>query len=171
MTFNFLQAEEAERLKRLEQQRKELLEKVFIEQIRKQKELEAEQYYQQQNQLLQLQRLHQLKLLQEEHNGGSGAAGAIRQHATSLDIEIAGKAGFPITVSSGEEQEIPTPDAKEDEMDDPNNAGLHVDDRLNVANADGRVLVNVGHPDTDPDIFLAPQIQRMIKPHQVRTQD
>ena len=147
------------------------MEKVFIEQIRKQKELEAEQYYQQQNQLLQLQRLHQLKLLQEEHNGGSGAAGAIRQHATSLDIEIAGKAGFPITVSSEEEQEIPTPDAKEDEMDDPNNAGLHVDDRLNVANADGRVLVNVGHPDTDPDIFLAPQIQRMIKPHQVRTQN
>ena len=154
-------------MKRLEQQRKELLEKVFIEQIRKQKELEAEQYYQQQNQLLQLQRLHQLKLLQEEHNGGGGRG---QPPATSLDMAIAGRAGFPITLSSGEEQEIPTPNAtKEDqELDDPNNAGLHVDDRLNVANADGRVLVNVGHPDTDPDIFLAPQIQRMIKPHQVR---
>ena len=151
------------------------MEKVFIEQIRKQKELEAEQYYQQQNQLLQLQRLHQLKLLQEEQNGGGG--GSSHPPPTSLDMAIAGRAGFPITVSSGEEQEIPTPDAKGaaageaatgDEMDDPNNAGLHVDDRLNVANADGRVLVNVGHPDADPDIFLAPQIQRMIKPHQVR---
>ena len=149
------------------------MEKVFIEQIRKQKELEAEQYYQQQNQLLQLQRLHQLKLLQEEHNGGGGGGRERPIQSTSLDMAIAGRAGFPINVSSGEEQEIPTPgDAKDDgsaEMDDPNNAGLHVDDRLNVPNADGRVLVNVGHPDSDPDIFLAPQIQRMIKPHQVET--
>ena len=92
-------------MKRLDQQRKELLEKVFIEQIRKQKELEAEQYYQQQNQLMQLQRLHQLKLLQEEQLqltrrslGGAAAGGG------------GGGLGTPtITLSSGEEPQIPTP--------------------------------------------------------------
>ena len=32
---------------------------------------------------------------------------------------------------------------------------------------DGRVLVNAGHDATDVDIFLAPQIARTVKPHQV----
>ena len=146
-------AEESERLKRLEQQRKELLEQVFIEQIRKQKELEAEQYFQQQNQLLQLQRLHQLKQIQREQNRLQDGDQAI------------------VLSSGGEETEVapPTPqkDDEPSELEDPNNSGMHVDDRLNVPNADGRVVVNVGHPASDPDIFLAPQIQRIIKPHQI----
>ena len=33
--------------------------------------------------------------------------------------------------------------------------------------ANGRVLVNVNHPADEEDIFLAPQIARIIKPHQV----
>ena len=79
----------------------------------------------------------------------------------------------------GEEEQIPTPkstghpglggDDGEVNLEDTDNAGLHVDDRLNIPNADGRVLVNVGHTENDPDIFLAPQIQRIIKPHQVST--
>ena len=32
---------------------------------------------------------------------------------------------------------------------------------------DGRVLVNVGHPPKEPDIFLAPQIGRIVQQHQV----
>ena len=32
---------------------------------------------------------------------------------------------------------------------------------------DGRVLVNVGHPSNEPDIFLAPQIGRIVQQHQV----
>ena len=33
---------------------------------------------------------------------------------------------------------------------------------------DGRVLVNVGHPPEERDVFLAPQIAAAAKPHQVR---
>lgn len=53
----------------------------------------------------------------------------------------------------------PTP---EDDIKDENNL-----DALNVPDELGRVLVNVGHPENDPDIFLPPQISKLIKPHQV----
>ena len=33
---------------------------------------------------------------------------------------------------------------------------------------DGRVLVNVGHDSSEEDVYLAPQIARMVKPHQVQ---
>lgn len=51
--------------------------------------------------------------------------------------------------------------------EDPNNGGNHINDDLNVADLDGRVQVNIGHPAEDDDIFLAPQIARVIKPHQI----
>merc|ERR1719495_2687605 len=55
----------------------------------------------------------------------------------------------------------------EDEDEDPNNSGLHVNDALNVPIAKGNVLVNVGHPDSDRDALLAPQLAAMAKPHQI----
>ncbi|OWF55874.1 Helicase ARIP4 [Mizuhopecten yessoensis] len=51
--------------------------------------------------------------------------------------------------------------------EDPNNGGNHINDDLNVADLDGRVQVNIGHPPEDDDIYLAPQIARVIKPHQI----
>ena len=57
--------------------------------------------------------------------------------------------------------------SEEDEADDPNNSGMHVDDSLNVPDRSGRVLVNIGHPDNEPDIFLASQLARTVKPHQI----
>ena len=41
-------------------------------------------------------------------------------------------------------------------------------DVMNYVRKDGRVLVNVGHTHTEPDVFLAPQIGRAVKGHQVR---
>ena len=35
--------------------------------------------------------------------------------------------------------------------------------------SDGRVLVNEGHTPSEADVFLAPQIAAIVKPHQVRT--
>jgi RAD54-like protein 2 len=59
-------------------------------------------------------------------------------------------------------------DDDDDGEDDPNNFGSYVDDRLNVPDESGRVLVNPDHPDADePDVFLAPQLARAIKPHQI----
>lgn len=52
-------------------------------------------------------------------------------------------------------------------IDDPENSGIHVDDSLNKPDSLGRVLVNKGHPDTDQEVYLAPQIARAVKPHQV----
>ena len=45
--------------------------------------------------------------------------------------------------------------------------GLHTDDRFNTPDAQGRVLINIAHPDEDPDIFLSPYLSRHVKPHQI----
>ncbi|XP_017466565.1 PREDICTED: helicase ARIP4 isoform X2 [Rhagoletis zephyria] len=55
----------------------------------------------------------------------------------------------------------------EEEADDPGNSGLHVKDAYNIPDEQGRVLVNIGHPEGEDDIFVAPQIARTIKPHQI----
>ena len=66
------------------------------------------------------------------------------------------------------ENEAETSDGDSDDNDDdPNNSGVHVNDTLNVANDDGHVLVNINHPPQDPDVFLAPQLSAVIKPHQI----
>ncbi|XP_075970489.1 uncharacterized protein LOC142972923 isoform X2 [Anticarsia gemmatalis] len=57
----------------------------------------------------------------------------------------------------------PSPEAEED----PSNSGLHVNDAYNIPDEQGRVLINIGHPENEEDIFLAPQIARVIKPHQI----
>lgn len=59
-------------------------------------------------------------------------------------------------------------DEEEDEgEDDPQNSGLHVNDAYNIPDEQGRVVINIGHPEGEDDIFLAPQIARIIKPHQI----
>lgn len=50
---------------------------------------------------------------------------------------------------------------------DYDNSGLHTDDSANQVDPQGRVLVNVNHPLDEEDIFLAPQIAKVIKAHQV----
>ncbi|XP_011301973.1 uncharacterized protein [Fopius arisanus] len=54
-----------------------------------------------------------------------------------------------------------------DTEDDPSNSGMHTNDRYNIPDEHARVLINVGHPDNEPDVFLAPQVARIIKPHQI----
>jgi len=54
--------------------------------------------------------------------------------------------------------------ADEDEME---TSGSHVNDKLNKPDASGRVLVNIGHPPDESDIFLPPHIAVAVKPHQV----
>ncbi|XP_059610592.1 helicase ARIP4 [Phlebotomus argentipes] len=59
-------------------------------------------------------------------------------------------------------------DEEEEETDeDPHNSGLHVKDQYNVPDDQGRVIINIGHPENEPDVFVAPQISRVIKPHQI----
>ena len=76
-----------------------------------------------------------------------------------------------IAISSDEDDVMCADDEDEnmDTEDDPNNSGSHVNDAMNQLDGQGRVLVNVGHPPDEPDIFLAPQLARTVKPHQVHT--
>ncbi|XP_063064925.1 helicase ARIP4-like isoform X2 [Engraulis encrasicolus] len=45
--------------------------------------------------------------------------------------------------------------------------GAHANDSLNQPDAQGRVLVNVNHPAEEADLFLSPQLARVVKPHQI----
>jgi len=59
-------------------------------------------------------------------------------------------------------------DEDDNDEDDPNNFGSFVDDQLNVTDSYGRVVVNPDHPDIEePNVFLAPQLARSIKSHQI----
>ena len=69
--------------------------------------------------------------------------------------------------SDSDESKILSDVVEEDEDEDPNNSGMHVDDCLNTREVDGQVLVNINHPSSDPDIHLAPQLANHIKPHQI----
>lgn len=42
-----------------------------------------------------------------------------------------------------------------------------MNDAYNIPDEQGRVVINIGHPEAEEDIFLAPQIARIIKPHQI----
>jgi len=61
----------------------------------------------------------------------------------------------------------PSGEEETDNEDDPSNSGMHTNDRYNIPDEHGRVLINVGHPETEPDVYLAPQVARIIKPHQI----
>ena len=74
-----------------------------------------------------------------------------------------------VEISSDEDDVhmIPTEPDEPSEEHDPNNSGSHVNDAMNQPDSEGRVLVNVGHPPDEPDIFLAPLLAANVKPHQV----
>lgn len=63
-----------------------------------------------------------------------------------------------------ESENDPTSD---ETIDDPSNSGMHTNDEFNQPDEQGRVVVNIGHPEGDSDIYVAPQIARVIKPHQI----
>nr|DBA18367.1 TPA: hypothetical protein GDO54_016620 [Pyxicephalus adspersus] len=77
-----------------------------------------------------------------------------------------------IELSSGEEDTLQIADSGDCMNDtdgalDSENSGSHVNDALNLPDALGRVLVNINHPPNEKDIFLAPQLARAVKPHQI----
>ena len=69
--------------------------------------------------------------------------------------------------SEEEDEDEDLSDEDHAEAEDMNNSGSHINDMYNIPDKDGRVIVNVGHPTSDPDIYLSALIARNIKPHQV----
>ena len=55
----------------------------------------------------------------------------------------------------------------QDEMCKKKYRGLHMNDELNVPDANGQVLVNVNHPPEDQDVYLLPFLAKNIKTHQI----
>jgi len=165
------QAQEQERLQRLQEQRRQKLQEAYFSEIRERtvQQLQQEQHRYQQH----------FEEMQRSRNGG----GCVQRLTDGVPVP----APPVVSISSSEEDasakqpavaakddsddvKILTEDEEdgEDAGDDPNNFGTHVDDRLNVPDDEGRVLVNPDRAEEDePDIYLAPQLSRSVKPHQI----
>ncbi|XP_012714321.2 helicase ARIP4 [Fundulus heteroclitus] len=77
-----------------------------------------------------------------------------------------------IELSSGDEDTLQISSESADEEAEAGHgseesSGAHINDALNMPDAHGRVLVNINHPPEEKDIFLAPQLARAVKPHQI----
>nr|XP_019957050.1 PREDICTED: helicase ARIP4 isoform X1 [Paralichthys olivaceus]XP_019957051.1 PREDICTED: helicase ARIP4 isoform X1 [Paralichthys olivaceus] len=77
-----------------------------------------------------------------------------------------------IELSSGDEDALQISSESADEDADgttgsEESSGAHINDALNLPDAQGQVLVNINHPAEEKDIYLAPQLARAVKPHQV----
>ena len=71
-----------------------------------------------------------------------------------------------IQILSGDEK-VDGEEVDDGGEEDPSNSGAHVNDALNCPDEEGRVLVNVGRPDGEDAVYVAPQLARVLKPHQV----
>lgn len=77
-----------------------------------------------------------------------------------------------IELSSGDEDALQISSESADEDADGTNSseessGAHINDALNLPDLQGQVLVNINHPAEEKDLYLAPQLARAVKPHQV----
>lgn len=53
------------------------------------------------------------------------------------------------------------------DVDDPDNSGMHTNDRFNVPNSEGRVIINVSEKNPEEVVYTAESIEGVIKPHQI----
>lgn len=80
-----------------------------------------------------------------------------------------------IELSSGDDDALQISSGSDDEDKDERSgtpgtdesSGAHANDAHNQPDPQGRVLVNMNHPPEEADLFLAPQLARAVKPHQV----
>ncbi|XP_069559448.1 helicase ARIP4 [Brachyistius frenatus] len=77
-----------------------------------------------------------------------------------------------IELSSGDEDALQISSESADEDADgatgsEESSGAHINDTMNLPDAQGQVLVNINHPVEEKDVYLAPQLARVVKPHQI----
>ena len=167
------QAEEEERLKRMqevERRRKEYQMQQFNQQLRE-RQHDGRSLMSLATQLPQ-QKLQvpmpapQPSVIEISSSDDDEAAAAKRPQVEGATAKVDPGSDSDIQILSGDEATAADTRGGDDE-DDPNNSGSHVDDSLNVPDIDGRVLVNVGHPESEDPVYVAPQLARTLKPHQV----
>lgn len=79
-----------------------------------------------------------------------------------VEISSSDDEGSDIELLASDDNEVDEADDGEAEV-----IGSYVNDALNQLDSSGRVLVNIGHPPDELDIFLPFQIAAAVKPHQV----
>ncbi|KAA8593426.1 hypothetical protein FQN60_009542, partial [Etheostoma spectabile] len=77
-----------------------------------------------------------------------------------------------IELSSGDEDALQissesADDDAEGTASSEESSGAHINDAMNLPDAQGQVLVNISHPAEEKDIYLAPQLAKAVKPHQI----
>lgn len=76
-----------------------------------------------------------------------------------------------IELSSGDDEALHIVDSSdsgnEGDDDTEESSGAHVNDALNQLDASRQVIININHPPNEEDLYLAPQLARAVKPHQV----
>lgn len=55
----------------------------------------------------------------------------------------------------------------DDNVDDPDNSGMHTNDKLNNRTSEGKVIVNISEKNPNEVIHVADSIEAVIKPHQI----
>uniref|UniRef100_A0A672NNW8 RAD54 like 2 n=1 Tax=Sinocyclocheilus grahami TaxID=75366 RepID=A0A672NNW8_SINGR len=154
--------------------------------VLKEHQLEAGTKAAQQEELERRRRLEQQRKDFPLHADLSTAAPGPKQEVICLDSsgdEAEAKEAPPpqlpahrydvIELSSGDEDTLrisSEEDSSEDRSVTPGteeSSGSHVNDSLNQPDTQGRVLVNINHPGDEEDLFLAPQLARAVKPHQI----
>uniref|UniRef100_A0A8C8HDF4 Helicase ARIP4-like n=1 Tax=Oncorhynchus tshawytscha TaxID=74940 RepID=A0A8C8HDF4_ONCTS len=87
-----------------------------------------------------------------------------RTHTHMIDnvIELSSDEDDALQISSES-----TNEEEEDRSAAPEATGAHANDAVNQPDAQGRVLVNLNHPTEEADLFLSPQLARVVKPHQI----
>ena len=88
----------------------------------------------------------------------------------SSDEEIKQKSkgkAVPHLDDDGDSSDIQILSDVEEDVDDPDNSGMHTDDRLNIKTKDGKVLINISEKNPEEPVHVAESIQNVIKPHQI----
>ncbi|XP_053233448.1 helicase ARIP4 isoform X1 [Podarcis raffonei] len=155
------QQEELERRKRLEQQRKEYqasIPTVPLEFLPEEIALRTAEVAQ-----LSPQVLSEDVICLDSTSSGSEDDSKGRLHSIKDEV---------IELSSGEDESLQIVDSSDsgnegDEDASEESSGAHVNDALNQLDASGQVIVNINHPPNEEDIYLAPQLARAVKPHQI----
>ncbi|XP_072506540.1 helicase ARIP4 isoform X1 [Notamacropus eugenii] len=155
------QQEELERRKRLEQQRKDYpapLPAVPLEYLPEEIVLRAGDASQ-----LPPQVLAQEVICLDSTSSGSEEETKGMLHGIKDEV---------IELSSGEDEALQIVDSSDSANEGDGDAteessGSHVNDALNQSDAMGQVIVNINHPPNEENIFLAPQLARAVKPHQI----
>uniref|UniRef100_A0A671TLV3 RAD54 like 2 n=1 Tax=Sparus aurata TaxID=8175 RepID=A0A671TLV3_SPAAU len=144
-----------------------------LQKLLREHQLEAVTKVAQQEELERRQRLEEQRkqdfpvpLLPEYTTGEMASA---RQKVICLDSSSTAisKDDDVIDLSSGEDDTVHLSSESTNEEEESEPSGAHANDALNQPDTQGRVLVNLNHPESEKDIFLSAQLARAVKPHQI----